>query len=147
IRLGSLSTGVLAGGVGMASPIRLDRRQGDAFNGRGYARLKAGKNREDWVAGIDDAETAVRLGPETPRLFLDAARIYAQALARIQEQGQEWPSLERREHERRAVDLVRKALTSNSLSLAQKQDIVQDAALMPLRSIPEFRDLARAYAR
>ena len=54
--------------------IELDSQNGDAYNGRGFVRARLGRDRE----AIQDAAEALRLGPPSPRLFYNAARIYAQ---------------------------------------------------------------------
>jgi serine/threonine protein kinase/tetratricopeptide (TPR) repeat protein len=54
--------------------IELDPHNGDAYNGRGLARVRLGRHREAAV----DAEEALRQGPSSPRLYYNAARIYAQ---------------------------------------------------------------------
>src|SRR5262249_29622186 len=58
--------------------IDLDSHNGDAYNGRGLARVRLGRERE---AALDAAE-ALRQGPSSPRLFYNAARIYAQCSTR-----------------------------------------------------------------
>ena len=54
--------------------IELDPKNGDAYNGRGFVRASLGRHRE----AIQDAAEALRLGPTSPRLLYNAARIYAQ---------------------------------------------------------------------
>ncbi len=54
--------------------IELDSQNGDAYNGRGFVRAA-------WVATARPSRTpteALRLGPSSPRLLYNAARIYAQ---------------------------------------------------------------------
>jgi tetratricopeptide (TPR) repeat protein len=58
--------------------IELDPRNGDAYNGRGLARVRLGRRRE---AALDAAE-ALRQGPSSPRLYYNAARIYARCSSR-----------------------------------------------------------------
>jgi serine/threonine protein kinase/tetratricopeptide (TPR) repeat protein len=53
--------------------IELDPKNGDAYNGRGFVRAGLGHHRE----AIQDAADALRLGPSSPRLLYNAARIYA----------------------------------------------------------------------
>ncbi|TXT22285.1 MAG: protein kinase family protein [Planctomycetota bacterium] len=55
--------------------IELDPKNSDAFAGRGFVRAVAKQSRE----AIEDADEALRLGPRTPRLIYNAARIHAQA--------------------------------------------------------------------
>ncbi len=54
--------------------IELDPKNGDAYSGRGMVHASQGRYRE----ATRDAAEAVRLGPPSPRLFFNAARIYAQ---------------------------------------------------------------------
>ena len=54
--------------------IELDPKNGDAYNGRGFVRASLGRHRE----AMQDAAEALRLGPASPRLLYNAARIYAQ---------------------------------------------------------------------
>src|SRR5262249_14322065 len=91
-RKGDAYKAALGGGVLVGLPIRLDRSRADAFTGGGYARVKLGKEQE----GIQDAETAMGVGPQTPRLLHDAARIYVQAAARTDEQRLDRAAQERR---------------------------------------------------
>ncbi len=55
--------------------IKLDASNGDAYNGRGLARMSLG----DSASAMADAESALRLGKPTATLAYDAARIYALA--------------------------------------------------------------------
>ncbi len=54
--------------------IELDPRNGDAYSGRGVVHASQARYRE----ATRDAGEALRLGPPSPRLFYNAARIYAQ---------------------------------------------------------------------
>ncbi len=55
--------------------ISLDAANGDAYNGRGAARLRLGQHRE----AVADAEKALALGDPTAQRFYNAARVYALA--------------------------------------------------------------------
>jgi serine/threonine protein kinase/tetratricopeptide (TPR) repeat protein len=55
--------------------IELDPHNGDAYNGRGLARVRLGRERD----AVTDAALALREGPSSPRLYYNAARIYAQS--------------------------------------------------------------------
>jgi eukaryotic-like serine/threonine-protein kinase len=102
--------------------IELDPNNGDAYNGRGLARVGLGRHRE----AVDDAAEALRRGPTSPRLIYNAARIYAQCPGPYRE---------------RALKLIEKAL-----SLLPAEDrrafwsthIRSDAALVALRRNPTF---------
>jgi tetratricopeptide (TPR) repeat protein len=80
--------------------IDLDSQNGDAYNGRGFVRASMGRYRE----AIQDAVEALRIGPSSPRLLYNAARIYAQcpgpsrqrALELIQQALSLLPTAERR---------------------------------------------------
>jgi tetratricopeptide (TPR) repeat protein len=71
--------------------IRLDPQNGDAYNGRGFVRLKLGQGPEVAVAdaekaletAVADAEEALRLGPETPEMLYNTARIFALAAGEL----------------------------------------------------------------
>jgi eukaryotic-like serine/threonine-protein kinase len=106
--------------------IKLDPTNGDAYNGRGFLRARAGRHRE----AIQDATEALRRGPTSPRLLYNAARIYAQCPGPYRE---------------RALELVEKAL--KSLPVAERRvfwstHVRSDAALATLRRHPTF---ARIY--
>jgi eukaryotic-like serine/threonine-protein kinase len=105
--------------------IALDSKSGDAFNGRGYARARLGQHRE----AVQDAAEALRLGPPSPRLFYNAARIHAQCPGRGPQ---------------RALELIQQAL--NSLPEDQRPafwlaHIRSDAAMAALRRYPMFGHL------
>ena len=102
--------------------IELDSKNGDAYNGRGFARARLGRHRE----AIQDAAEALRHGPPSPRLLYNAARIYAQC-----------PS----PYPLRTLELIQQAL---SLLPAEERrafwstHIRTDAALAALRSYRLF---------
>ncbi|MBI2478347.1 MAG: tetratricopeptide repeat protein, partial [Planctomycetia bacterium] len=58
-----------------ALAIELDGSNGDAYNGRGFVRALQG----DFSGAIEDAEKALTLGPRSPQLVYNAARIHAQS--------------------------------------------------------------------
>ena len=103
--------------------IELDPKNGDAYSGRGFVRASMGRYRE----AVQDAAEAFGLGPTSPRLLYNAARIYAQCPGPYRE---------------RAIPLmIEKAL---SLLPAQERrpfwstHIRSDAALATLRRHPSF---------
>jgi serine/threonine protein kinase/predicted Zn-dependent protease len=59
--------------------LECDPSNGDAYEGRGAARIGLG----DYRAAVTDAEAALRLGKPSARLAYNAARIYAQAARAI----------------------------------------------------------------
>ena len=102
--------------------IELDPENGDAYCGRGFVRALL-KNFSEAVA---DAEEAVRLGPPSPRLLYNAARIHAQSA---------------KPGDTRAFELISEAL---SLLPADQRvafwttQIRSDAAMNAIRNQPEF---------
>jgi serine/threonine protein kinase/lipoprotein NlpI len=91
--------------------IQLDPNNGDAYNGRGAARVKLGVSLSQYQEAIADAEKALYYGPKKdPRLLWNAAGIYAQAAARLDAERQD-PVVRLRTHYReQAVHLLRQAL-------------------------------------
>ncbi|MFI5454652.1 MAG: protein kinase [Isosphaerales bacterium] len=89
--------------------IRLDPSGGDAYNGRGFARLRLGEHRD----AVADAEKALGLGEPTSHLLYNAARVYALAAvvaaAEVRKKGQETVTLVTR-YQDRATELLREAL-------------------------------------
>jgi eukaryotic-like serine/threonine-protein kinase len=111
--------------------IELDAKNGDAYNGRGFARARLGEYRE----AAQDAALALRIGPESHRLFYNAARIYAQC-----------PS----PYPTRALELVGQALSS--LPAADrpqfwKEHILKDQTLVALHRHPLFNKLESDFNR
>jgi serine/threonine protein kinase/tetratricopeptide (TPR) repeat protein len=111
--------------------IDLDPKNGDAYNGRGFARARLGRHRE----AVQDAELALRQGPTSPRLYYNAARIYAQCPG---------------PYPRRALELVRRAL--NLLPPADRRpfwlaNIKKDQALAALHRHPLYVQLETELTR
>jgi tetratricopeptide (TPR) repeat protein len=127
--------------------IELDQQNGDAYSGRGHARVLLGKPRE----AVADAEEALRRGPESARLYWNAARIYAQATTRLDGaagRSSRRPSPLLPPCQERAVHLLRKAL--GKVPAAEKRDfwrkyIHADPTLDPLRRTAGFRALEKEY--
>jgi serine/threonine protein kinase/Flp pilus assembly protein TadD len=127
--------------------VSLDARDGDALNGRGYARVRLGRYRE----AVADAEQALRLGPPTPRHRYNAARVYAQAFQKAAEDS----SLQsprgrdiRSEYQDRALALLRDALTA--LPRGKQGEfwsgtVGRDSALNPVRQCTGYRQLAAQF--
>jgi tetratricopeptide (TPR) repeat protein len=130
--------------------IRLQPKSGDAYNGRGYARVRLGQYRE----AVVDAETALRLGPQDSRLLWQAARIYAQAAGKLDADAAKWDrkavSL-RTQYEERTVQLLRGALKlkPDPERAAFWRDCIEadKAALSPIRNSPAFTQLAAEYSK
>jgi tetratricopeptide (TPR) repeat protein len=122
--------------------IRLDPDQGDAYSGRGYARALLGQYRP----AVADAEDALRLGPPSPRLLYNVARIYAQVAA-VDGWGTD---SQRARWEDRAVVLLRRALALQSPAEGTRfwrAYIQNDAALRQVRRSFEFKQLEERYGR
>jgi tetratricopeptide (TPR) repeat protein len=102
--------------------IELDSESGDSYNGRGFARASLGRHRE----AVKDAEEALRLGPRTPRLLYNAARIYAQCPG---------------PYRQRALELIQQALSllpADERQTFWSTHIRTDAALAAIRSYRLF---------
>jgi tetratricopeptide (TPR) repeat protein len=111
--------------------IDLDPHNGDAYNGRGRARVRLGRQRE---AALDAAE-ALRQRPSSPRLYYKAARIYAQCSSR---------------YSRRALELIHQAI--NLLPAEERRTfwsthIQKDQAFSSLRLHPVFVELETEVSR
>ena len=111
--------------------------------------MRLGQYRE----AVADAETALRLGPQSPRLLWNAARIYAQAAGKLDAAAAKRDRLAvalRSQYEQRAVQLLRQALDKAAPKQAAfwRDYIGADkAALSPIRSSPAFAQLAAEYSR
>ena len=102
--------------------IELDSKNGDAYNGRGFARASLGRHRE----AIQDAAEALRFGPSSPRLLYNAARIYAQCPGPCPQ---------------RALELIQQALSllpADERRAFWSTHIRTDAAMAALRRYPLF---------
>lgn len=125
--------------------IRLDPEPGDAYCGRGLARVRLGRLTE----AVADAEEALRRGPGNARMFANAAAIFAQAAGQVK--GSEARAAERKlRYQDRAMRLIRKAL--DQLPAAERNDfwrdiIEKDPALEPVRAQAGFRFLRAQYYR
>jgi tetratricopeptide (TPR) repeat protein len=115
--------------------LRRDPSSGEAYTGRGAARVRLGRLRD----GVTDAEKALSLGEPAPRLFYNAGRIYAQAAivagTEARKKGQDAVAIVNRFQDR-AVVLVREALkrTPADRRAAFWRDSIQaDPALRTLR--------------
>jgi tetratricopeptide (TPR) repeat protein len=129
--------------------LRLDPDNGDARGGRGAALVHLGRLGE----AVADAEKAVRSGPATPRTLWNAARVYAQAVGRLDAgagpAGR--TSLElRARYQDRAVQLLRQALDATPAAQRGpfwRDNVHNDDALNPVRPSTAFARLAAEYAR
>jgi tetratricopeptide (TPR) repeat protein len=111
--------------------IELDSKNGDAYNGRGLARAKLGRHRE----AVQDVAEALRHGPTSPRLYYNAARIYAQCPG---------------PYPRRALELIQRAL--GLLPTAERREfwtthVEKDQALAALHRHPLYVKLETELTR
>jgi serine/threonine protein kinase/Flp pilus assembly protein TadD len=111
--------------------IKLDPQNGDAYNGRGFALASLGRYRE----AMHDAAEAIRLGPPSPRLYYNAARVYAQCPGTGPQ---------------RALEMIQRALSI----LPERErrpfwaaHIRADSAMAALRRYPLFAKLAVEMSR
>jgi tetratricopeptide (TPR) repeat protein len=124
--------------------IQLDRSRGDAYNGRGLARLRLGEYRE----AVADAEQAIALGGPATEVFYKAARVYALAAiavsAEVRKKGQESVSLHGR-YEERAASLLReviRGLPADRRATFFNEVILADPELRTLRRRLSSMELA-----
>jgi serine/threonine protein kinase/tetratricopeptide (TPR) repeat protein len=105
--------------------LRRDPSTGDAYNGRGFARVRLGEYRQ----AVADAEKAVCLGRPAARDYYNSARIYAQAAviaaADVRRTGTVGVAMVK-EYQDRAVVLLREAL--KKLPASERQSFWRDAA-------------------
>jgi tetratricopeptide (TPR) repeat protein len=141
--------------------VRLDPRSADAYTGRGYAQVKLGR----YDLAVGDADRAVDLvapkGKVVPDpapgssavLLLNAARIFAQAAARVSADPRLWsvPKLRQARllgYQRRAIALIVQVL--DAVPPAERpafwqEHVARDGALDSLRDTTTFRRLQGAY--
>jgi serine/threonine protein kinase/Tfp pilus assembly protein PilF len=130
--------------------IRLDPTSGDAYCGRGHARVLLGQ----FGLAADDAEEALRRGPESARLDYNVARLYARAAGKLEEAAfsrSGRPPVELiPTYRNRAVELLGKALEQTPPAQRAQfwQTCVQsDTALNAIRRTPGFAQLAARYGK
>jgi tetratricopeptide (TPR) repeat protein len=137
----------LAQGPTLAISALASWRNGDAYNGRGYARVRLGEYRQ----AVEDAEMALKRGPQSARLLYDAARIYAQAVDKVQaDPRQSNPRPIASTYQDRAVRLIRQSLElrpSNERRPFWRDTILLDRALSPIRGSTAFLSLASDYSQ
>ncbi len=116
-----------------------DPSNADAYNGRGFARLRQGKHRE----AVADAERALTRGKPSQDLYYKAGRVYAVAAivvaAEVRKTGQESVRLMTRYQDQGAF-LLRQAL--NQLPVDERADFRRNVILKD----PELRTLRRRFA-
>ncbi|MGE3805810.1 MAG: tetratricopeptide repeat protein, partial [Gemmataceae bacterium] len=122
--------------------VKLDSQNGDAYSGRGNARVKQGKHEE----ALADIETSLRLGPASSRLSYNAARTYALAVDAVSKNA----AFDRQKlsqaqfYQSRAIDLLRESLDqvpAAERAIYWKDFIDTDPALQAVRRSPRFAQL------
>jgi len=123
--------------------IGLDPSIGDAYNGRGFARLRLGEHRD----AVADAEKALGLGEPTSHLLYNAARVYALAAivaaAEVRQKGQETVTLVAR-YQDRATLLLREAvqrMPDDQRASFWRDVVPADPALKAIRRRLKFEEL------
>ncbi len=127
--------------------LELDPEAGDAYTGRGLARVMLG----DYRRAVADVEEALRRKPASPEMMHNVACIFAQAGARVEE------DTEREDRAALAADYRNRGLEAirQTLQLLRPEQrrafwldkILPDRALAPLRQEEGFRRLEEEYAR
>jgi tetratricopeptide (TPR) repeat protein len=130
--------------------VRLDKKNGDAHVGLGYALVQLDQPQK----GVAEVREGLRLGPQSQRLLWNAARAYAQALGKLEAEPRRRGLADlktRLEYEDQAVELLRKAL--RLVPAAERASFWRDyiqpdkATLAPIQNSPGFARLAAEYAR
>jgi serine/threonine protein kinase/Flp pilus assembly protein TadD len=128
--------------------IKLNSRNGDAHNGRGFVLARLGRYRE----AIEDAEKALVLGPPVAEMIYNAACIFAQASGKARSDANVNAANHRELSTRyaaRAVDLIRQSLgklPAGRRAEFWRQSIASDPALDPIRDTPVFVQLNGEFA-
>jgi tetratricopeptide (TPR) repeat protein/tRNA A-37 threonylcarbamoyl transferase component Bud32 len=127
--------------------IRLDAAKGDAYTGRGLARVMLGRPRE----AFEDAGAALRLRPDTPEMMHNVACIYALAVDQV-DRAEGDPARRQalaQDYRRRAVEVVQKTLAllrPQERGAFWRRNIFPDPALRSIHACEEFKKLVKQYA-
>jgi tetratricopeptide (TPR) repeat protein len=121
--------------------IELDPAAGDAYTGRGLARVMLG----DYRGAVADAEAALLRKPRTPEMMHNIACIFAQAVARAKADRQSLAD-SYRSRALKAVHQTLAMLRPEERSSFWQEKILPDAALAPIRNDAEFKRLRDEYA-
>jgi tetratricopeptide (TPR) repeat protein len=123
--------------------LALDPAYGDAYTGRGLARVMLGRHRE----AVRDADEARRRQPATPEMMHNVACIYSLAAGKVTQdpKEKEAPALAG-QYRTAAVRALR-----DTLALVRpaerpqfwREKMLPDSALDPIRNSAEFRELLR----
>jgi eukaryotic-like serine/threonine-protein kinase len=123
--------------------IRLDAKNGDAYTGRGLARVMLG-NVGDAVA---DADEAIRRQPRTPEMMHNVACIFALAASGVQKIAADGGLAAN--YRERALQAVRKTLEmvpAEERPAFWRDRILPDTALDAIRHSPGFKELVERYS-
>jgi tetratricopeptide (TPR) repeat protein len=126
--------------------LRQEPKNADALTGRGNARVKLGLLRE----ATADAEEALGVGKRTPALVYHAARIYAQAVGKLDADPRQASPWVRSRYQDRAVQLLRQAidlLPAGERAAFWQEYVRADAAMTAIRTHSGFTQLAGAHAK
>ena len=128
--------------------IRLDAKNGDAYNGRGFIRARLG----EYSAAQSDVREAVRLGPQTARHMWNAARVYAEIVFRsdIDRNSRNGRALPTRvDNQAQAIELLRQALERTPAperAAFWQSKIEGDPLFGPIRSSAAYGELKAKYS-
>jgi tetratricopeptide (TPR) repeat protein len=125
--------------------LRLDRELGDAYTGRGLARVMLGQH----GPAVVDAEEALKRKPATPERMHNLACIFAQAVARVGEDpGRADRATLAQRYRDRALGTIRQTLEllpARERPAFWRDKICPDKALDPVRDSPNFRRLSEEH--
>jgi tetratricopeptide (TPR) repeat protein len=120
--------------------VERDKASGEAYAGRGFARVKLGQ----WREGVADARKALQGKGDKPSLFYAGARTLAQASS----PRSGLPVPVREAHLKEAVEYLERALElmrDTRRSRFWREKVERDGELDPLRSSPLYARLASRY--
>lgn len=117
-----------------------DPKNGDVYNGLGYARVRLARTIEEVREAGRHAEEALKRGPETPDNRYKAARIFAQAAERSAQDPREATRYREKANQRlrEAINLSR-----DKAKEFWRQTVHGDAGIKSIRDTTEFRELER----
>jgi tetratricopeptide (TPR) repeat protein len=124
--------------------LRLDPGRGDAYTGRGLARVMLGRYRD----AASDAEEALRRKPATPEMMHNLACVFAQAAARAEADSAPDRLTLAAGYRERALGAVGQTLAlvpAEGRTAFLRDSVVPDRALDPIRQAPAFRQLLKEY--
>jgi tetratricopeptide (TPR) repeat protein len=129
-----------------STAIEMDPNAGDAYTGRGLARVMLG----DYRAAVADADAALSRQPATPEMAHNIACIFAQAALRAGEDRLADQKTAAEEYRRRALEAVRRTLAmlpADERPTFWREKILPDRALEPIRDDERYKALCQEYDR